>query len=159
QVDPGDGRAAAAAVVASRKAGMMADGVRQVQVQMGAAKKRHQAQREAHEKADEVDVGPGHGRLPFPERRTPTAVPVAPLSRTGSRRSARPGVSRIAPSSARHWREFGWRASASRALLTSALRRNRSAPLISQRSSRSSKAPASDASSLWKPSGSSTRYP
>src|SRR5260221_3293942 len=74
-------------------------------------------------------------------------------------RSNSSGVSKISFSNTRHLRESECLASASNAFLTSISLRKRSAPLTSQRSSLSSSFPASEISSVLKPSGSSTRYP
>src|SRR6185295_13915105 len=95
------------------------------------AQGRNDAECEAHQKADQIDVRPGHTVCPF---------------NTCSSRSDKPGVSRIAASRTKHRRECSWRATFSIALHNSGSERNVSAPSISQRSNRSSVTRTSDIS-------------
>src|SRR5690242_4711608 len=113
-----------------------------------------QADDEAHERAHEIEISPGHGydllgAAAVPEL-SAAAVALALSGRsTCKSRSARFGVSRMARINTRHLRESSWRAISSRAWLTSASRRNCSAPLINHKSSLSSVARKSEINSVW----------
>src|SRR5262249_33705258 len=121
------------------------------------AEKRENAQDEPGDEADEVEAFPAHETLLCRRRRDGMASDSG--RSTWRSRSARLGVSRISRISARQRREFGCFARARSAWLTSLSRRNRSAPEMSQRSSLSSSPASSEESSVWNPSGSSTRKP
>src|SRR5204862_1288167 len=114
----------------------------------------YEAEQKAHQKTDEVDVLPIHDALLTAKRADSLSGP-----RTECNLSSNPVVSMIPCSTCRHMRESSCRAMARSDWLTRESRRNRCAPSISHRSSRSSSAPTSDISSVWNPSGSSTRYP
>src|SRR5579859_2180639 len=137
------------------------------QVQMKCAREQgHHTQQKSDEKTDKIEGLPIHTVLlpfPWPLRGLPPAVRPLVLSYSGfktcSSRSASWGVSKIAASSVRHFRVSSCLASSIRAWLNCGSRRKRSAPLISHRSSLSSSVLRFEVSSVWKPSGSSTRYP
>src|SRR5215469_2116141 len=133
-----------------------------VQVPEPSCKRQH-AEHKPHCETRQIDRLPVHRDL-FAVLPTETALSLAcecvfiareasALTAPGrsrcSSRSASAGVSRIASRRTRHLRESSCLASASSARRSSGSRRNRSAPLTSQRSSLSSSVRASDKSSAW----------
>src|SRR5215469_9750259 len=121
---------------------------RQMQVE-SAGHKRDQAQSKSQKETHEIKKFPVHETSPlFADllRAAPFSFLLSGLN-TCRRRSARLGVSKIAPSSTMHPRELSCRAISSNAALNSGSRRKRSAPLMSQRSRRSSIVRTSEISS------------
>src|SRR5438067_4623507 len=121
---------------------------RQMQVHPS-SDKRDQAQSKSQKKTDEIKKFPIHEISPlfaFLLRAAPFSL-LASGFNTCSRRSARFGVSKIAPSRTMQPRELSWRAISSSAAPSSGSRRKRSAPLISHRSKRSSNVRTSEISS------------
>src|SRR5215469_9021962 len=103
-------------------------------VQVDARKHGDEAQTKAEIKANQVYVLQSHNFFPFPFRADGLDSGLS----TSSSRSARPGFSMIAASSARHERESSCLATVTSAWWSTGSLRKRSAPLMSQRSSLSS---------------------
>src|ERR1700746_3904010 len=93
-----------------------------------AAQKHHQAQEESHDKTDQIKIRPGH-------RRPPRLPLLACGCNAFSNRSAKPGVSKIAPSKIRHLRVSLSRAAFNKTSLNSRSPANRSDPCSSHTSS------------------------
>src|SRR5262249_17385156 len=80
------------------------------------AQDRDHAERKAHEKTDQIEIGQSHAHPPLASRpfaanwRLGLASSSRDLDNTWSSRSASPGVSRIAASRMKHRRESSWRA-------------------------------------------------
>src|SRR5204863_10065376 len=97
-----------------------------------ASEKHYDTQKKANDKTDKIKISPGHSRPPF--------LPLRPLAlacgcKAASKRSARPGVSRIAPRSKMHLRVSFSRAALIRTSLNSGSFAKRSEPCSSHTSS------------------------
>src|SRR5439155_2915414 len=116
-------------------------------VEMRAAGQEHQyAKKKPHDKADQIEINPRHSRPPL--------LPLRPFvlergCKASSNRSARPGVSRTAPSNNRHFRVSFSRAALIRTSLNSGSFANRSEPCSSQTSSLPSTVRRSEVNSVW----------
>src|SRR5581483_2244354 len=94
---------------------------RQLDVQMrkmqvrSAHQESYDTEQEPDDKTDEIKICPGHSRSPF----LTCESPAARGCKASSRRSASPGVSKIAPSSTKHLRVSFSRASLMKILLSS----------------------------------------
>src|ERR1041385_7908098 len=118
--------------------------VRQMNVRhvQASGQERNQAEEEAGQEADEIEVRPGHKVLRTGsgagDRRPEMRSAFFPFCtgagaggfRTSIRRSARPGFSRMVPSNKRHMRESLCLATVNSAWCSSRSRAKRSAPLI-----------------------------
>src|SRR5262249_19657573 len=109
------------------------------------SKKREQAEKEARHETDQIESCPGHIRLLL---FSPSELTDAGLS-ASNRRSARSGVSRIAPSSRKQLRVSVWRAVWIITWLISGSLAKRSAPCSSHTSSFPSVVRKSEISSVW----------
>src|SRR5581483_5452329 len=104
---------------------------------------RQKTEGESHCKTDEIEIGPSHfDRLPSGRLGTLSGRSAS------SKRSARPGVSRIAPNNIRQARVSFWRAALSRTSLTSGSLAKRSEPCSSHTSSLPSVVRRSETSSV-----------
>src|SRR5579872_412168 len=114
------------------------------EVEMEASAQKHQrAQEEPHDETDQIKICPGHSRPPFLPREF-----VACGCSASSRRSASPGVSKIAPSKIKHLRVSFSRASLIRTLVSSGSPAKRSDACSSHTSRLPSVVRKSDVSSV-----------
>src|SRR6516225_432942 len=123
-------------VAADRNVSCSMRHVRQMEAPACAStEKRNHAESEADHKTDQIEVRPGHWiRLPWEALRL-RWLRTASGSSASSKRSASPGVSRIAPNSRKQLRVSLWRAHLMSTSLTSRSLTKRSEPCNNQTSS------------------------